>query len=309
MATALARKETPRTHRRPSAAQLLLVANANASGLAGRRDVLDGAAHELRRRGAQVETRVTATLEELAAVVENEERRLVLLGGDGSVHAVANLPGPKPEVALLPAGRANNVAHSLHIPLELDAAAKVAAEATPRPLDLIAASTAERKMLAVEGISVGYHALARAGYHGTNSADLAAGAAAAAKALARFEPITIAIESDGALEVATVSQLFVVNFPLFAFGLHVQPDADPGDGLLDLVAVKTSGRASLVAMLARLRRGTHLGRRGVRAWRASRIRIATGGRSPIIADTTNLGTGPVELTVEPAALEVVTPAG
>lgn len=307
MATAVASKVTPQLRPRSSATQLLLVANANASGLAGRREIVDGAARQLRLQGASVETRVTATLDELAEVVANEERRLVLLGGDGSVHAVANLPGPKPEVALLPAGRANNVAHSLHIPLEIAQAAKVAAEAPTRPLDVIAAKTAERRMLAVEGISVGYHALARAGYHGTNSADFAAGAAAAAKALARFEPIAIAIESDGALEVATVSQLFVVNFPLFAFGLRVQPDADPGDGLLDLVAVKTSGRAALVAMLARLRRGTHLGRRGVRDWRARRIRIATGGRSPIIADTTNLGTGPVELTVEPAALEVASP--
>lgn len=34
-------------------------------------------------------------------------------------------------------------------------------------------------------------------------------------------------------------------------------------------------------------------------------RIATSGRSPIIAHSTNLGPGPVELAVEPAALEVV----
>lgn len=38
---------------------------------------------------------------------------------------------------------------------------------------------------------------------------------------------------------------------------------------------------------------------------AKRIRIATSGRSPIIAHSTNLGPGPVELAVEPAALEVV----
>jgi hypothetical protein len=35
------------------------------------------------------------------------------------------------------------------------------------------------------------------------------------------------------------------------------------------------------------------------------MRIATGGRSPIIGDTTNLGSGSVELTVVPGALEIV----
>ena len=60
-------------------------------------------------------------------------------------------------------------------------------------------------------------------------------------------------------------------------------------------------------MLTRLRRGTHLGRPGVRHWRAEHVRIATGGRAPIIADTTNLGFGPVDLRVERGALAVVAP--
>ena len=58
-------------------------------------------------------------------------------------------------------------------------------------------------------------------------------------------------------------------------------------------------------LASRLRRGAHLGRAGVTRVAASRVRIATGGRSPIIGDTTNLGAGTVELTVVPAALELV----
>ena len=65
-------------------------------------------------------------------------------------------------------------------------------------------------------------------------------------------------------------------------------------------------RAS-IPMLARLRRGTHLKQAGTRTWTAARVRVATGGKSPVIADTTNLGTGPVALEVEPAALPLVAP--
>ena len=306
--TTLTRQPARSARPRSTSPPLLLVANANASGLAGRRGVVEGALQLLEQSGGRVEARVTSSIEELAALVSTERRRLVLLGGDGSVHAVANVPGPKPEIGLLPAGKANNLARGLGIPLELDAAARLAASGSPRPIDLIAAQTAERRYLAVEGVSLGYQAYARARYHGTNSADLAAGVTAGVGALRRFHPIAAAVQSDDALEVVRLSQLFVVNFPLYGPGLRVAPGADPADGVLDLVNVETTGRMPLVRMLARMRQGTHLGLPGVRHWRASRIRIATGGLAPVIADTTNLGFGAVELSVERGGLSIVAPA-
>jgi diacylglycerol kinase (ATP) len=102
-----------------------------------------------------------------------------------------------------------------------------------------------------------------------------------------------------------LAQLFVVNMPLFGPGLRVAPFADPSDGELEIVAIEGAGRRSLLPMIARLRHGTHLGREGVRSFRAANVRISTRGASPVIADTTNLGTGSVELTVAPHALELV----
>ena len=163
--------------------------------------------------------------------------------------------------SLLPAGRANNIAHSLSIPIDLAAAARRRRErhAAPRPHR----RERERQTVhALEGVSVGFHSVARSGYRGVNSADFRAGIKAAASTLARFEPGPVLVESDGVAELSSLNQLFVVNFPLFAFGLRVAPDADPGDGLLDLVAVEASSRAALVANLVRMRRGSHIGRRG-----------------------------------------------
>jgi diacylglycerol kinase (ATP) len=297
------------SHRvRSATPPVLLIANANASGLAGRRGVVESALALLRGFGARAEARLTSSVEELAAVVSSEERRLVLLGGDGSVHAVANIPGPKPEIALLPAGKANNLARGLGIPIERKAAARLAATGAPRRIDLIAAQTTETRYLAVEGVSLGYQAYARARYHGVNSGDLAAGVTAGLRALTRFHSIAAAVQIDDTLEVLKLSQLFVVNFPLYGPGLCVAPAADPADGLLDLVNVDTTGRMPLLRMLARIRQGTHVDLPGVRHWRARRIRFATGGLAPIIADTTNLGFGAVELTVEPGALAVIAPA-
>jgi diacylglycerol kinase (ATP) len=296
---------TPRRSR--PTRRLLLVANAKASGLAGGAGVVDDAVRALRSRGATVETHLTEGLDELAETLAGAEERVVLLGGDGSVHAVANLPPPLPELALLPAGRANNIARSLGIPLELPAAAALAVDGAARAIDAIDARSESRRYRAVEGISAGFHAMARVKYRADNSAALLHGLTVGLETLWKFEPVNFVFESNGDQEVITVGQIFAANLPLYGFGLRVAPSADPADGELDVVTIETRSRRALVAMIPRLRRGTHYGLPGVRTWRAKSVRIDPGGASPVVADSTDLGSGRVELTVAPAALEVVTP--
>jgi diacylglycerol kinase (ATP) len=284
---------------------VLLVANAKASGLD--RAKLDQAQRALRALGMRVEPRLTDDLEELEAAIREAERRVVLLGGDGSVHAVANLPVSLPELALLPAGRANNVARSLGIPLELGRAAALAAEGDARAVDAIDARAGSRRYRVVEGVSIGFHARARVNYRAENSGALLQGLRVGIGALGKFRPLSVVVKSNGERETVTVGQLFASNLPLYGFGMRVAPGADPADGELDLVAIDVRTRRSLVAMIPRVRRGLHYGLPGVRTWRASHVLLDAGGASPVIADSTDLGSGPVELTVEPGALRVVAP--
>ena len=280
---------------------LLLVANGNASGLSRRPSLFHDSALLLRSAGARVETRLTTSLEELDDALATAERRVVLLGGDGSLHAAAN-SAFRAEFALLPAGGANNVARSLGIPTDFGAAARLAVEGAARPVDAISVQSSEGRYVAVEGVSTGFHAIARARYSGVNSTDTRAAIRAGVSAVARFEPFTVALSQDGACRLMRIGQLFVANMPLFGPGLRVAP-ADPADGLLDVVTID-GGRRTLLSMIPRLRRGTHLDRPGVTHTRARRVRIATRGRSPIIADTTTFG-DTVELSVVPHALELV----
>jgi diacylglycerol kinase (ATP) len=287
---------------------VVLMANGSASRVGRSREALEDVRRSLTSRGVRVETHRTESLAELAAVWPAfEGRRVVLFGGDGTVHAAANLgPGPS-ELAIVPAGRANNIARALRIPLDFRAAAELAVEGRRRLVDLISATAPGRSRLVVEGVSVGLHARARASYQAPNSADVVAAVRSGLRAARSFDGVTLSLSSDGVPEVLTLGQLFVANLPLFAFGLRVAPDARPNDGLLDVVALPWAGRARIIPMVARLRRGTHVNRPGTRTWTAARIRVATDGRSPLIADTTNLGRGPVTLEVVPSALAVVVP--
>jgi diacylglycerol kinase (ATP) len=289
---------------RSTSPHLLLVANGNASGLSRRPTLVKDSTQLLRAAGARVETRLTASLEELDDALATAERRVVLLGGDGSVHAAANSAADV-ELALIPAGGANNIARSLGIPLGFDAAARLAVEGFARPVDAIAARTRTHSHLAVEGVSIGFHAMARANYRAKNSTDVAAGLRAGLAGLRSFEPFAVCLTLDGATEIVPISQLFVTNTPFFGPSLRPAPTADPADGLLDVTVIESRGVASLLSLVPSLRRGTHVGRKGVRTMRAERIRIASRGLSPVIADTKDLGRETVELTVVPGALDIV----
>jgi diacylglycerol kinase family enzyme len=284
---------------------VLLLANANASGVG--KDSLREAREALVAHGVNVEAYATTALDDFRqALARAAGRRIALLGGDGSLHAAVNLGFAAREFALLPAGGANNVATSLGIPTDLDEAAAIAVSGNPRRLDLIDVVCGETSYCAVEGVSVGVHAVARAQYRSGNSTDALAALRAVAEATRHFTGTTVtAVFGDERLRVR-VAQLFVANFPLFAFGLEVAPDASPDDGRLELVVNRWSGRTALIPLLVRLRRGTHVESPKTHSWSVDRVTIDPGA-SPIVADSTNLGRAPADISVKPGALKVVAP--
>lgn len=102
--------------------RLLVVVN-RAAGSAGD-DAVSAAVRTL-RTGADVEVVATGSAAELdAAVAGRDGRRLVVLGGDGSVHAVARALdragalGPGDPVGIVARGTGNDLARTLGLPLE-----------------------------------------------------------------------------------------------------------------------------------------------------------------------------------------------
>jgi diacylglycerol kinase family enzyme len=168
------------------------------------------------------------------------------------------------------------------------------------------ARTSERRQWVVEGVSVGYLALARAGYHAVRSTDAGAALTAGLRALHGFHAFPIDIESDGALRTLRASQVFVANLPFYAFGLCVAPDADPSDRALDVVVLSPRTRAGLLELLRRLHHGPAGALPHVERWRAVTLRLSTAA-SPVVADSTDLGRHDVAISVVPHALRIVAP--
>jgi diacylglycerol kinase (ATP) len=284
------------------AREVELVVNARASGNGD----AGAATAALVAAGARVRAHVTADEAELAAVVRGAEgRRLVLLGGDGTVHALANLGGAAaPAAALLPAGRANNIARALGIPLDWRAAAELAVRGRPAAVDALRVVTPERTLFAVEGVSAGFHAAARHRYTGTNSGDLAAGVRALAAELLAFRRRELAVRADGApLFRGPAAQVFLSNLPFFGFGFRVDPMADPFDGRLEAIVLDAATRRDVVRLLAAARDGRHLAHSEVTWARARRVELAA--PLPLVADAEPLGTTTATVTIAPGHLHLV----
>ena len=82
------------------------------------------------------------------------------------------------------------------------------------------------------------------------------------------------------------------------------PDADPTDGLLDVVVVDRITRRTVVRLYPRVFKGTHVQHKAVNSYRARTVTIEVDG---IIgyADGERTHALPMTITAEPGALRVL----
>ena len=119
-------------------APMLVAVNSHARGVGDPARTAREVGAVLEELGADADTVVTVDEEALWAVLRRGAatgRRVVLVGGDGTVDAAARAPLKRlPELALLPAGRANKVARRLGIPTSRQGALAIATGMPAIPL-------------------------------------------------------------------------------------------------------------------------------------------------------------------------------
>jgi diacylglycerol kinase family enzyme len=290
--------------------RLIVAVNGQASGVDDPGRTAQELLADLQELGAGADAIVTRSEDELWEVLRfaaERDRRVVLVGGDGTPHAAANAPlRHLPEIALVPAGRANNIARALGIPTGRHEALEVAAHMPARPLDALRVATPDRFVYALEAVSAGFHAEARAGYQAGNSGDVRQGLLVLARAIRRFRPYSAVLRfEDRVARSDSVAQVFLSNLPYFGFGFEVDPGADPADGRLEAITLEARSRGRLLRLLLAARRGRHIAMRGVRRVSAARVKLTR--PLPLVADAVPLGTTTATVTVEPARLRVASP--
>jgi diacylglycerol kinase (ATP) len=244
-------------------------------------------------------------------------RRVLVAGGDGSVHDVVNgIMSAEPHdrantvLAVAPLGTGNDWARSLGMELPLPALAATIAAGRTRPHDVGVIDFAEavpptrRWFINVAGAGYDAHVIGRLPAHVPSS--LAYLRAALAGLLSYRAPrFTIAV--NGELIERRLLLAFVANAQACGNGMRVAPAARVDDGLLDLVTIDEVGLLRALFKIAKLYRGTLLGDAVVRHARSAQLRIDAHPPAEVEAEGQIVGRTPAVFSVLPGALAVVVP--
>ena len=267
---------------------LLVITNADA-GTAD--DEALGNALEILRERASVEVQATSKPGELDGVLQRAgSRRIVVAGGDGSLHAVISALYRRHDlehavVGLLPMGTGNDFARSLGLPLDPEEAALVIASGEVRRMDLIVDELGE---VVVNNVHVGAGAQAsrrgarwkdRLGSIGVGRVNLGKLGYPIGAALSAFQPpsVHMHVEVDGKIVTDVdrpVLMVAVGNGAHVGGGTELTPEADPEDGKVDVMISHAIGPTAKLGYALHLRRGEHHRRDDVQYVRGSQVTIS-----------------------------------
>lgn len=250
--------------------------------------------------GLVVSRKVSDLAEQARRAAEDGVERLLVAGGDGTMHhAAQGLAGTDCALGVIPLGSGNDLAGTLGVPPDLDAAVERALQGTVRRIDL--ARVGETYCIGYAGVGFDSEVTRFA-----NEVKYLRGPLiyfyAVIHTLITFEPPWMRVVYDGGMFEGKVMFTVVNNLPRFGGGMRIAPDARIDDGLLDLVIVKEIPKRTLLTVFPKVYNGRHVGHPAVTIVRTHRAEIAIerpmtvyGGGEPV---------RPVEAG-KPAAIEVV----
>jgi diacylglycerol kinase (ATP) len=246
------------------------------------------------------------------AAVAGGAGALVVVGGDGTLHAaLPALAGTGVPFGVVPAGTGNDLAAALGFPPAPLAAAEAVAAAlrggASRPVDLVRVTGPDRAQQWYGGVlAAGFDAIVNERANrirwprGDRRYDLAI-----FLELARLRPREYLMHLDGVAHRFTGVLVAVGNTASYGGGIRICPEADPTDGLLDVVVGGPMSRTTLARLRPRAYRGTHLRHPLVTCYRAREVRLDSAGITTY-ADGERCVELPATLTAVPGALTVLT---
>jgi diacylglycerol kinase (ATP) len=197
--------------------------------------------------------------------------RLLVAGGDGTMHlAIQGLAGTSCALGVIPLGSGNDLAGTLGIPPDLDAAVERAVKGEIRRIDLL--RVGETSCVSYAGVGFDSEVTRYA-----NETKILRGPLiyfyAVIHTLITFAPPRMRVVWDGGEFEGKVMFAVVNNLPRFGGGMRIAPDAVIDDGLLDLVIVREVPKPVLLSIFPKVYNGKHVNHPAVRIVRTKRAEI------------------------------------
>lgn len=243
--------------------------------------------------------------------VQNHCGLVIAAGGDGTIHEVINGMMPDPgdtALGVLPLGTGNDLRRTLGIPDQPPAAIKTIAERRMIRMDLIRVKFAGEEFYC--------HNVASGGFTGQMDEVMTdelksrwgplaymRGAIGTLPDLTRYKT---RIRYDGsAWQPVTAMNVIVANGRTAGGGVVVASHADPTDGLLDVVIVRTGTAIEFAGVAARLLAGDYIKSDLVTHRTARRVEIESKPGMWFNIDGELKGNEPFVFTIVPQAINVI----
>ncbi|MCL6451523.1 MAG: diacylglycerol kinase family lipid kinase [Acetobacteraceae bacterium] len=238
-------------------------------------------------------------------------RRLIVVGGDGTIHEVANaMAGSDAVMGLISVGTGNDLSRSLGLPRRPQDAARVALEGRPRRVDL--GRVNGDYFVNVSGLGFDAEVSKEANRHSKILGRLGATlpfVVALFKMLFRYQNAPARIRIDDKELEGRILLVAVGNGEFYAGGMKIAPGALLDDGWLDVVVAWDLTRLETVLALLRVYKGTHLALPKVCHYRARRVEVSSPRLLSVQSDGEVVSQVPATFEVVPGALWVAVPAG
>ena len=237
---------------------------------------------------------------------------VVVAGGARTVHlAIQELAGTGIPLGIVPAGTGNEIGAMLGLrELDVAGAAEIIAKGGTRVIDLGRATRAD-------GTSSYFGSVLASGFD--SKVNDRANAMRWPRGSSRYDiailvefltlagiPYEVDLELEGGARERVAGDLVMAtvgNGRTYGGGIPICPDADPADGLLDVVLVRPAGRLRLLRLLPRVYKGTHAGVAEVSMRRVRSVRLSAPGVTAY-ADGDPIGALPLTIDVVPRSLTV-----
>ena len=238
------------------------------------------------------------------------------VGGDGTVNEVVNglVNAEGAELAVIPRGTGVDLVRTFGIPTKLDEAVRIALGGRTRAIDVGLATYRswqgrDARAYFVNIASVGMSgAIAKRVNESKPGWTLKASyLAATLSVFARWRNAEVRVSVDGETRGGRMHDVVVANCRYFGAGMKICPEAEPDDGLFDVLLIGDVTKGDLVRTLPKIYRGTHLPHPKAELLRGAVATVETDDVLPFELDGEQPGTTPVRFEVVPKALRLRVP--
>jgi len=249
--------------------------------------------------------------------VEDGAELLVAVGGDGTVNEVVNglVGAERAELAVIPRGTGGDFVRTFGIPAKLEGAVRIALGEKTRTIDV--GRAAYDTWTGPPGEAY-FANIASAGMSGavakrTNEASSAPLGGKAAylwstvAVFAGWRNTEITVTVDGETRSGPMFDVIVANCRYLAGGMKITPEAEPDDGLFDVLLIGDVSKLDLALTMPKIYRGTHLPHPKAELLRGASVVVEAQMPLPVELDGEQPGTTPVRFDVVPQALRLRVP--